>query len=61
MAYMTWGKKKAKIRNCKGGRVQYSHTCDQCNDLFVSNRKTAKYCSEACRQKFYHHKKKENS
>jgi hypothetical protein len=43
-----------KIRNCKTDeRLKRIHNCICCGDKFYSARKTALYCSNACRQKMY--------
>jgi hypothetical protein len=41
------------------GRLIYQHVCNQCNVEFISNRQTAKYCSDGCRKKQYDFRKKE--
>lgn len=41
------------------GRLIYQHICGQCNIEFISNRKTAKYCSDTCRKRHYDFKNRE--
>ncbi len=43
------------------GRMKYEHKCNHCCNDFISNRLTAKYCSDNCRIYAYKKRKAEES
>ena len=46
-------KKNYVVRLCKSGRVQHTHICLACKKEFISNRTTAKYCSDKCKVYYF--------
>jgi hypothetical protein len=54
MAYVIIGKEKLFIKQNESGRVKYHKTCIVCGIKFISARKTAKFCSNACKQRKYY-------
>jgi uncharacterized OB-fold protein len=58
--YIRRNKKDLIVRPTKGkGRLIYEHTCNNCGKDFISNRRTAKYCSNSCRISWYKKNAKE--
>ncbi len=45
-----------KIPKSKNAKLTYTHTCVWCEEKFISARKTAFYCSNACKQKAYYYR-----
>lgn len=41
------------VKSSKRGNLKEKHICVNCKKPFLSNRSTAKYCSDACRIKYY--------
>lgn len=61
MSTIRIGKELLVVRTCKSERLKRIHECNVCKRKFYSARKTAKYCSEACRQAAYRDRKLMNS
>jgi hypothetical protein len=53
-AYLKRNQKELFIKATKSkARLIYEHKCKHCNCDFISNRKTAVYCSDSCKVSFY--------
>ena len=53
MSYVKIGKEKLKVKESDTGRVKYHKSCEWCDVRFIASRKTAKYCSNKCKQSAY--------
>jgi formylmethanofuran dehydrogenase subunit E len=53
MSYVKIGKELRKIKPNKKSRIYRHGTCEFCGEKFISARKTAHYCSNACKQAAY--------
>lgn len=57
--YIKRNSKELFIKQTKSkARLIYEHKCKNCQCDFISNRKTAVYCSNACKVSFYRNRDK---
>lgn len=49
---------KIKKNRTKKGTLRKEKLCKECNTGFLSNRNTAKYCSDTCKDKSYRNRLK---
>ena len=61
MAIIRRNNKDYFIKETKGKhtKVRFSHTCEWCGREFLSNRTTAKYCSDSCKVSAYNQRKRD--
>lgn len=53
-AYIIKNGKKMFVKPTKSNaKLKYEHECGWCGKTFISNRKTAKFCSNSCRVQYH--------